>query len=152
MPRALRFALLVAALTVFAGDAAHATRLALPEQLTTTHFAVHYDGAAASPAKPILHQDAADLAGLLEQAYTHFVTSLGYPAPLNDGDGLIDVYVTDLSSSGALGVAFADNAVAQTSGYLQIDDGMVRSSETIAHELFHLIQYSQRRPFRKFVL
>lgn len=153
MPRALRFALLVAALTVFAGDAAHATRLALPEQLTTTHFVVHYDGAPVDPdAKKVLHQDAADLAGLLEQAYTHFVTNLGYPAPLDDGDGRIDVYVTDLSSIGALGVAFPDNAVAQTSGYVQIDDDMVRSSETIAHELFHLIQYSQRRTLDGYVL
>jgi len=99
---------------------ASATRiLGLPETMTTPHFQIHYTGQPGSPS-PITQQRAGDLAGNLERAYSTVVSEWGYPAPLSDGDNLIDVYVTDLSATGALGQAFPETASAQTWGYFAL--------------------------------
>jgi hypothetical protein len=151
MARSLRFALLGALIAAAWAQPAHASRLVLEETMTTQHFQVHYDGVGIEGG--IVHQDAGDLAALLERSYTLFMTELGYPAPLDDGDGRIDVFVVDLSTVAALGAALSDNIAAlQASGYLYIDDGSVQSAETVAHELFHLIQIGQWQPMDKFVM
>jgi hypothetical protein len=43
----------------------------------------------------------------LELLFTGF---WGFPAPRNDGDGRVDVYVQPMAGTGALGLAFADAA------------------------------------------
>ena len=151
MARLICFAVLAAVFGAAWASPAGATRLALGETMTTTHFEVHYEGSGADGG--ILHQDAGDLAALLERSYELFVTQLGYPAPMNDGDGRTDVYVVDLADLAILGAAFSDNFPAlQASGYLYVDDEKVRSAETIAHEFFHLIQIGQWQPMDRFVM
>ena len=49
--------------------------------MTTPHFQIHYTGQFGSPAA-IIHQQAGDLAGNLERAYSTAVSDWGYPAPL----------------------------------------------------------------------
>src|SRR5215208_3864239 len=154
MARSLRFALLVTVLAaVFAAPAQAARMDWLPETLTSQHFRIHFDGAVLPPAKPVLHQDAGDLAGNLERAYTTYTVDWGYPAPLPDADALIDVYVTDLGTTGFLGVAYTDDAAArQSSGYIQIDDELTSSAHVAAHELFHLVQIGQWQPMDGYVM
>ena len=119
-----------------------------PDTVTTAHFVIHYDTSGSSP---ISYTQASDVAALAEQAYAAELAD-GYPAPLSDvavdGDPHIDLYVdsamVNALATGAIGVSVPDNPppAAQTSGYIAIlgdSDGM--SLHTIAHELFHLIQF-----------
>lgn len=139
MARLLCLLLLASAFAAVSASPASATRLVgLPETMTTAHFQVHYSGFPLT-GKPVLHQDAAELAANLERAYAAFL-GWGYPAPPSDGDAHIDVYVTDLSLAGALGFAFADTSASQTSGYIHVHDQAVRDAATAAHELFHVFQ------------
>jgi hypothetical protein len=148
-----RVGLLTALLTALLAQPAQARILGLPETLTTTHFQLHYDGSPAPPGTGVLHQQAADLAANLERAYTTFVTDWGYPAPLDDGDGLIDVYVADLTTFGAFsGLAFTDTGANQSSGYIYIEDNATWISSLAAHELFHLIQFGQWAPMDPWLL
>jgi hypothetical protein len=138
MSRILRFALLATLFALAVPATAVARPLGLPETLTTAHFQIHYTGNPASE-DSIVHQQAGDLAGHAERAYTTFVNQWGYTAPLDDGDGKIDIYVVDTKP--ALGFAIADTpAASQTSGYILLDATSVGMSETIAHEVFHLVQ------------
>jgi hypothetical protein len=148
MLRVLRLALLVCALSAVSATAARADRPALPEKLTTTHFQVHYDG---SPPDGILHQQAGDLASSLERAYEVFTGDWGYPAPRNDGDGRVDVYVGPLPED-ALGFAFADAPTTQTSGYIVINSKATEMVDTAAHELFHVIQLGMWAPMQPWLL
>jgi hypothetical protein len=150
----VRLCLLVSALSAIWASPAHATRvLGMPETLTSQHFQIHYAGQVLPPGVSVIHQDAADLAGNLEQAYSTMVGDWGYPAPLDDGDGKIDVFVVDTSGLNYLGLAWADNPSAgQSSGYLYIDDNSVHDLHVAAHELFHLVQYSLWVPMEPSVL
>ena len=149
----VRLCLLVLALGALFAQPAQASRvLGLPETLTSQHFQVHYAGQVLPPGVSVIHQDAADLAGNLEQAYSTMIGDWGYPAPLDDGDGKIDVFVVDLSAQGFLGLAWTDNPAAnQSSGYLYIDDNSVRDLRVAAHELFHLVQAGLWAPMDDYV-
>ena len=141
MLRLVRLCALTALLAALWAQPASAARiLGLPETMTTPHFQIHYTGEFASAAA-ITQQRAGDLAGNLERAYSAIVTEWGYPAPLDDGDGLIDVYVTVIVPPEAVGLAFADTAAAQTSGYIHIAPGATGLQSVAAHELFHLVQF-----------
>ena len=141
MLRLVRFCVLTTLLGALWAQPASAARiLGLPETMTTPHFQIHYTGQVVSPS-PITQQRAGDLAGNLERAYSTLVSEWGYPAPLSDGDGLIDVYVTDLSAIPAAGLAFPETASAQTWGYIHMDDGSTNLPSVAMHELFHLVQY-----------
>ena len=141
MLRLARLCALTALLAALWAQPASAARiLGLPETLTTTHFQIHYTGDPAGVG-PIVHQQAGDLAGNFERAYATIVSEWGYPVPLDDGDGLIDVYVTDLSSIEAAGLAFRETGAAQTFGYIQIDAGATDLPSVAAHEFFHLVQF-----------
>ena len=135
------------ACAAFAAAPAIAARPALapayPDVLTTTHFQIHYTGELSTPANPdrILHQTAGDLGALAEQAYATIVTGWGYPAPLDDGDGKIDVWVQDLSPAEVLGASAPDGLGNTSTGWIAIDVAYATSQEVIAHELFHLIQF-----------
>lgn len=120
-----------------------------PDTLTTEHFQIHYTGELADPANPdrILHQEAGDLAHYAETAYAT-LTGWGYPAPPNDGDGRIDVWVYDLSATDALGLAFDDAA----GDWIVVDPTVVGSKHVIAHEVLHLVQYGLWRPADSWLL
>ena len=149
----VRLCLLVVALGALFAQPAQASRvLGLPETLTSQHFQIHYAGQVLPPGVSVLHQDAADLAANLEQAYSTMLGDWGYPAPLDDGDGKIDVFVVDLSVQGFLGLAWVDVPNAnQSSGYLYIDDNSVRDLRVAAHELFHLVQAALWAPMDSYV-
>lgn len=139
MSRACLVVVLLGALAAFAASPAAASRpVGYPELITTQHFQIHYIGDSGNPNR-ILHQKAGDLAALAEQAYST-ITGWGYPPPLDDGDGKIDVWVQDLSSSGSLGDAVPDGSGTTSSGWLDIDLGSALSEHVIAHELFHLVE------------
>lgn len=133
---------LVGALAAAFSGAADAARPAgsYPETVTTPHFAVHFTGAFGN-AERVTFQTAGDLAALAERAYDTFVTSWGYPAPLNDGDGKTDIWVQDLSASKILGRASADAAGNTSTAWLAIDVTAATSQAVIAHEVLHAIQY-----------
>jgi hypothetical protein len=137
--RLLALALFGVLTAAFAGPANAARPAVGPETMTTTHFQVHYVG---SP--DITHQFASDFLTSAEQAYTTIVGGWGYPAPLNDGDGLIDVWIEDMSAApGLLGFAEQDTPGNNpSSGWIAVADiAAVDAPETIAHELTHLIQF-----------
>ncbi len=149
--RILAAAVLLGAFAAFAASPASAARpgLGYPETLNTTHFQIHFTGDLADPGR-ITDQQAGDLGQLAEQAYTTEITTWGYPAPPDDGDGRIDVWV-DVLGSGLLGLATPDGAVPGT-GWIAIDTGSVDNPHTIAHELFHLIQFGIWEPSDSWLL
>ena len=143
MPRLLAAAVLLGALAAFSASPAAAARpLGYPNLLTTAHFEIHYTGDLGPPVDPsrIVDQQAGDLAANAERAYAT-ITGWGYPPPLDDGDGKTDIYVTDLSSVGALGLTIPDTAGNVTTAYIEIDPTVVDSEHVIAHELFHAVQF-----------
>src|SRR5690242_5592128 len=117
-----------------------------PFALSTPHFVVHYQSTASGA---ITQTTAGDIAALAERAYAA-ETADGFPAPVSDGalggDGRIDIYVADLSGTGALGLTIPDNPAANaTSSYIELDGTqpeLAFAQHTIAHELFHTIQLS----------
>lgn len=128
-----------------------------PETLTTPRFQLHYTGELTDPANPdrITQQVAGDVAAAAEGAYDQYVTGLGYSAPLDDGDGKIDVWIYDLPD-GVLGSAEQDAAGNTSSGWIAIDSEVARTGaqrgETVAHELFHLIQFATWVPLDSWLL
>jgi hypothetical protein len=130
---------------ILAGPAAAVPRPAgsYPESKSSTHFTVHYTGDF-SNSERITHQQASDLAAHLEQAYTKLVTEWGYPAPLDDGDGHLDVWVQSLG--GYLGIVFPDGAGNTSTAWMTLDLESITSTPVITHELMHMIQYGQWVP------
>ncbi|HET8607117.1 MAG TPA: hypothetical protein VFL66_08820 [Gaiellaceae bacterium] len=129
------------------GTASSLPTVVLPaDALATTHFVVHY-GTDPGSGAAITETQAGDIGAFAERAYAAY-TAEGYPAPLSDGtlggDSRIDIYVQNLSSLGVLGIAIPDGAGTTSSGYIDLDgsssDGIDQHS--IAHELFHLIQFA----------
>jgi hypothetical protein len=145
---------LAAGSAVLAGPAFGARPAALPSTLGSTHFLVHYQSDLINnPTYAITQTMAGDIAALAERAYSSELAD-GYPAPVTDGalggDGRIDIYVQDLSASGALALTVPDNpAGATSSSYIILDGTQAELSLTqhvIAHELFHTIQLSIWQP------
>lgn len=97
-------------------------------------FLVHYEPGVSS-------SDAAATAANFDAAYGREVGEWGFPPPVPDDDGVIDVYLTPTGDH--LGEAQPDNPSAATSsGYAMISPQYAQSPGTAAHELFHLIQYA----------
>jgi hypothetical protein len=118
---------------------------ALPNSVATAHFIVHFQSSQAPGA--LTYTDAGWVASMAETAYGAELAD-GYAAPLSDGglggDSRIDIYVDDLSTTGALGLSIPDTANPQTSGYIMLDGTKPEQAltpHTISHELFHLIQF-----------
>jgi hypothetical protein len=134
--------------------AARPNPAAYPQQLTSARFQIHFNGAILDPpnAEMITYQAASDLAAHAERAYTTLVTEWGYPAPLNDGDGLIDVWVQDLGASGVIGQAAPDAPGNTTTGWIAVDPTALNSPAVVAHELMHLIQFGQWIPADSWLL
>jgi hypothetical protein len=147
-----RLPLLAATAAISAsGTALGARPTGLEQAQSSTHFVAHYTlaGEHAAPSSEAVEA----MLGTFEAALAHHTTELEFPPPLDDGDGRTDVFVLDLASVKALGAAISDNSPAlQASGYLYMDDGSITSAETVAHELFHLIQIGQWQPMDRYVL
>lgn len=134
--------------SVLAGPALAAPRPALPFTVGSTHFLVHYQSDLQSNGTwAITQTQAGDIAALAERAYTAELAD-GYAAPLSDagagGDNRIDIYVADLSTLNALGYTDSDNfAASPTDAFIVLNgaDPGGMTQLTIAHELFHAIQF-----------
>jgi hypothetical protein len=152
MLRLFRLMLLAAALGALVCQPAQAGRIpGLPETLTTPHFQLHWDGFPVS-GTPVTWQQAGDLAANFERAYSTYATELGYPVPPSDGDALIDVYITDLALTGALGLAMTDTMANQSSAYIHVDDDAIAIPSLAAHELFHVFQFGIWTPTSPWLL
>jgi len=159
--RALGAAVAVALVSGVLASAADAVPIPRPSgdhQITTAHFVIHYYTDPQSPSYSTETQ-AGDVAAYAERVYA-IETGWGYPAPLDDGDGHIDIYLEDLSAMpGVIGVAVPDGALpypSPDSGAILLStptemedfatsEGLTPEQEvekTIAHELFHLFQYA----------
>ena len=140
--------LLAAALCVLAGAfgaaRAQAARPVLDYSISSDHFTVHFDSDPLTPLSYATYTQASDLAAMAEQALAT-EQSWGYPAPPDDGDGHIDIYIVDLSGlPGVAGLAFPEDPAAPSKGYIEIARSQLGAAweyHAIAHELFHLIQY-----------
>lgn len=117
--------------------------LPLPRTVTTAHVAVHYTTAAVPDA--ITDAAAQTLAANAEAALATF-RSWGYPAPVDDGDGHVDIDVWNFPVDGAAGVASTSVAPgtpgSQFPGKISIKAQWATGQALVAHELFHLVQYA----------
>jgi hypothetical protein len=68
--------------------------------LSSDHFMVHYSRNDQDPTCTnfITQENAGDLLGMFEDAYRQFHDVMGYPTPVDDGDGKVDVSVDDLTN------------------------------------------------------
>lgn len=136
--------LVVCAAAALAGPALAARPGGWVHTVSTTHFVVHYTSDPHDPAYATQGQASA-LAALAERAYAA-ETGWGASAPIDDGDGKVDIYIEDLSSlSGVIAYAQQDNVAATSSGYIVFGVAYLDSSqegEYIAHELDHVLQFA----------
>jgi len=95
------------------------------------HFLVHY-------ADPTTAQSAAHAGDVLEAALARETREWGWPAPVDDGDAKVDVYL--FTQAGIEGAANPDPGPRPTSGWMQFGDG--ESDLVMAHELLHVLQYA----------
>src|SRR3954471_9393489 len=136
-------AAVVVGVGVLAGPAFAGPRPALPHTIGTTHFIVHYTSDPTA-AWVITQTTAGDIGAMAERAYA-FETGDGFAPPSSDagagGDNRIDIYVADTGS--ALGYTDSDNiAASPTDAFIVLGsspDSLTMG--TIAHELFHAIQF-----------
>lgn len=116
-----------------------------PFTLDSAHFRVHYQSSAGGA---ITQTTAGDVAALAERAYA-FEIADGFPAPLSDGNAgggnnLIDLYVMPVA--GALAYTDSDTTGSPADAYIVLDPNSGLTLDTIAHELFHAIQFGIWRP------
>ncbi len=152
--RLLLFASVGAVFAVLAGPAFGGRADSLPFQLGSTHFLVHYQSDLLDPGNApaaITETQAGDIAALAERAYAAELAD-GYPAPPSDGalgsDARIDIYVENfVASPGLLGMTEVD-ANPQKSAYIRLagNDPAGLDQHTIAHELFHVLQFGIWQP------
>jgi hypothetical protein len=116
-----------------------------PEAITSAHFQIHYTGDP-NAADRATHQQASDTIAQAEKAYSILVGQWGYPAPLADVDGKVDIWITDLPQ-GVLGITDQDVVGSSPStSWIGIDPEAIASLEVIAHELTHVIQLTLWNP------
>lgn len=159
--------LAVLAAGVLAGPAPAARPPIGDHQLTSTHFMVHYNTGTDPLTGKLLPGDiteteAGDIASYAEQAYAVY-RSWGYAAPVNDGDGLIDIYALSLLGPPAQeSLANWDNIAGPgpSSGYFILAppdelatfatlDGFTtqeEEQEIVAANVFYLFEFSKWVP------
>ncbi len=128
----------------FGASPAAARPIGYPSTISSAHFQIHYTGDALATDR-IVDQTAADLDAIAERAYATITQTYGYPAPLDDGDGKIDIWVGGTGDPEVAGFAVPDAAANQSSGYIVLDPGSL-NAHVVAHELFHLVQFGIWRP------
>lgn len=123
------------------------------QTLSSAHFMVHYNrnDADATCNDAVTQEQAGDIAGMFERAYALYA-SWGYPAPVDDGDTLVDVSVDDFSagcvSDGGIAVpapldrwdALITDIAPAGAGEIHLDIDTAFSYRIVAHELFHLVE------------
>ncbi len=93
------------------------------------------------------------VASTFDAAWALQIDNLGYRVPLDDGDGLFDVYIRQLGTEGVYGQTWPENwGDPVTAAYLTVDNnytdpiyatrGLDGLHVTVAHEFFHAIQFA----------
>jgi hypothetical protein len=159
MPLLRRFGLLAVVAAGFGllsgpAFAASPRDLSLPFFVDSLNFRVHYqsDRLAGAP-YAITETQAGDIAALADRALAAEMAD-GYPRPLSDGmlggNDKIDIYVEDYSLvPGVSGSAMWDTNNPTSSGFFDLAGNIPEEAftqHTIAHELFHLIQFAMWIP------
>ncbi|MCW2786407.1 MAG: hypothetical protein JWP74_2924 [Marmoricola sp.] len=116
----------------------------LQSVIVSKHFCVHYNSGA-TDAQAQLTSDT------LEHVYSYEVGTLGYHAPLNDGDGRTDVTLQNIGGQGYYGACEPASDAIKTGASCILDNDFseaefhappLNSLEvTAAHEFFHAIQF-----------
>jgi hypothetical protein len=122
--------------------AASPARLAGPNMLTldSDHFRVIYDGAADQP-DYISQSQAGDVLGWAERSYSVY-SSWGYPAPLLDADGKLDITVKTLDPRyAAISIVNNPNA-GPSSGTFQLDSKNGLTFHIVANQVFQLFGWA----------
>ncbi len=111
--------------------------------LRSAHFCVRYSGGNDAQAQLTSRT--------LEDVYAHEVGRLGFRPPLSDGDGLLDVTLSQLGNQGIYGYCSTTSSAAQSPAYCELDNDFsveeygappINSLRvTAAHEFFHAIQF-----------
>lgn len=128
------------------------------EPVDTTHFRIHYVTSGAQASDPAYVSEVAEV---FEEVYANEVDTQGWLPPAPDGalggNGLIDVYLSELGEAGAYGFAAPDNdnsctpdACDVAHGFMVMDNdydgyppepaGALRA--TTAHEFNHLSHFA----------
>lgn len=97
------------------------------------HFLVHY---AQSGSHAVPEARARELAAHAEDAWRVEMGQWGWPAPLDDGDGRLDIYVYQF---GAAGQVTPDASGGPASSWMAIDPDYV-NPVAVSHELLHMSQ------------
>jgi hypothetical protein len=123
--------------------------------LSSDHFMVHYNRNDQDTCKNFITQEqAGDLLAMFEEAYRQFHSLMGYPVPVDDGDGKVDVSVDDFTD---VCVAYGTippttplpydrwDAIVAPNGTPGSDDIHLnaitgRTFHIVSHELFHLME------------
>jgi hypothetical protein len=117
----------------------------LDANYTTTNIVVHYrtSGDAA-----LTQQQAGEIAAAAELALSSFAAA-GFPRPLSDGDGGIDVYYfrfppEEAYKQGSMSGYVRGN---QGYGYIRLNSAAteIAPQSTVKHEIFHLVQFAITR-------
>src|SRR6184192_1649323 len=99
---ALTLVLLASALTVLVPRAAAIDPFPVNPvvSLSSDHFMIHYSGndQDSTCTNFITQQQAGDLLAMFENAYGRYHSAMGYPVPVDDGDGRVDVSIDDLTN------------------------------------------------------
>ena len=94
-----------------------------------------------------------EVAKTFDAAWALQIGDLGYRVPLDDGDGLFDVYIQQLGTRGVYGQTWPNSlGDPVTAAYLTVDNnytdriyatrGLDGLHVTVAHEFFHAIQFA----------
>jgi hypothetical protein len=172
MPLLRRFALLAVvaagfavlsspAFAAFVRNQPNGAPVVLPNTLDSPNFRVHYQSDHITAANwAITQTQAGDIAALAERALAA-ITADGYPRPLSDGalggDGRIDIYVDDFSTSTngfhtVTGYTKWDVDGPTSSGFIELAGNLQAGPSTpftqhvIAHQLFNLVQLAMWLP------
>jgi uncharacterized protein DUF6055 len=138
-------AIVACASLVLGAAPASARPVGYPDTIASAHFLIHYTGDSTASDR-VTDQQAADVATIAENAYNAITQTYGYPAPMDDGDGKIDIWIGSTGSADVLGLAFPDTGANQDSGYILVDSKTGLNAHVIAHELFHLVQFGVWAP------
>jgi hypothetical protein len=133
-------AIVACASLVLGAAPASARPIGYPDTIASTHFLIHYTGDSSATDR-VIDQTAADTAAVAESAYTAITQTYGYPPPMDDGDGKIDIWIGTTGIADVTGLASPDTGGNQDSGYILLDSKTGLNAHTIAHELFHLVQF-----------
>ncbi len=122
--------------------------------IRTARFCIHYETNTGlfGNADAATQEQAESTAATFEHVYGRIVTNLRYRAPLNDGDGLFDVYLENLGSQGIYGFCQTDDNTPTSSSFCKVDNDFSTAEYgapplnslrvTAAHEFFHAVQFA----------